>query len=90
MSKDLNFLSFNSFFWSLLIFIFFLLLEGIFHNYYVLISENVDILPYKIIAGYNPLIWHENGIVEILQAVILFISLIYITKFTVQFNKIVS
>ncbi len=88
MNKNFTFFKFNFLFSSLVVFIFFLLIEGIFYNYYQIIRDHLDFLPYKNIAGYNPLIWFENGVVEILQAIILLISLIYIIKFIYNYNKI--
>ncbi len=62
-------------------FLIFLLFEGIFHFYYYKISQFITFLPFKNQTGYNTAIWSENGLVEILQVVLLFISLIFFSIF---------
>jgi len=67
-----------------IIFIFFisiLLIEGAFHFYYYLISQKFDFLEFKNQSGYNTLIWSENGLVEFLQVILLFLTLLFLLIF---------
>ena len=73
--------NFNFFFKVFICFLILLLFEGIFHFYYFKISQFIEFLPFKNQTGYNSLIWSENGIIEILQVVLLLISLFFISIF---------
>lgn len=76
-----NVLNFNLFFKVFICFIILLLFEGLFYFFYYKISQIVDFLPFKNQTGYNLYIWSENGLVEFLQVVFLFISIIFLIKF---------
>lgn len=73
--------NFNFFFKVFICFLILLLFEGIFYFYYFKISQFIEFLPFKNQTGYNSLIWSENGIIEILQVVLLLISLFFISIF---------
>lgn len=74
-------LGFNFFIKILIFLLAILLFEGIFHHYYFKISQLLNFIPYKNQTGYNNLIWKENGIVEILQVLFLFFSIIFLIRF---------
>ena len=76
-----HFFKFTTNFKIFILFLIFLLLEGIFHFYYHLISQKIDYLEYKDQTGYNTIIWSENGLVELLQIIFLIISIIFVIKF---------
>ena len=76
-----NFLKFNFLFKFFVYFLILLLFEGIFHFYYYKISQIIDIIPFKDQTGYNSIIWSENGLVESLQVIFLFVTVIFILKF---------
>ena len=57
------------------------MIEGIFHFYYFKISQFIGFLTFKNQTGYNGIIWSENGFIEILQVVLLLISLIFFSIF---------
>jgi len=84
-----NILRFNFFLKFFIYFLILLLFEGIFYFYYYKISQIIDFIPYKDQTGYNSIIWSENGLVEFLQVIFLFISVIFLVKFIKKnFNKI--
>ena len=70
---ELNFRKINYIFF---IFIFILLIEGIIHHFYYIISNIFDFLVYQDQKGYNPVIWHENGFIENLQILLIFTTLV--------------
>tara|TARA_B100000965_G_scaffold252766_1_gene212711 strand:- start:262 stop:1053 length:792 start_codon:yes stop_codon:yes gene_type:complete len=76
-----NFLKFDLFFKFIIIFLTFLTFEGFFHYYYFKISQIITFLEYRNQTGYNIIIWNENGLVEFLQVILLFISIIFIIKY---------
>lgn len=76
-----NFLKFDLFFKFIIIFLTFLLFEGFFHHYYFKISQIIIFLEYRNQTGYNTIIWNENGLIEFLQVILLFISIIFIIKY---------
>lgn len=63
------------------IFIVILLIEGIIHHFYYLISNIFDFLVYQDQKGYNPVIWHENGIIENLQILLILSTLVLFSLF---------
>jgi len=58
-----------------------LLLEGFYHYYYYKISLVIDSIPARASSGQNQLIWGENGIVETVQIIFIFFSIIYFFLF---------
>lgn len=76
-----NFYNFNFFLKIFICFIILLLVEGLSHFYYYKISQIVDFIPFENKTGFNSLIWSENGLVEFLQVIFLFISIIFLIKF---------
>lgn len=64
-----------------LCFLVLLLIEGVFHFYYYLISQKFTFITYKEQTGYNNIIWSENGLVELLQVFFLLISIILFFNF---------
>ena len=76
-----NIVDFNFFIKILIFFLTILLFEGIYHFYYFKFSQLLSFIPYKNQTGYNDLIWKENGIIEILQVLFLFLSIIFIIRF---------
>jgi hypothetical protein len=89
MNKTLNFYFFHKIFTYLIIL---LLVEGLFHFYYYKISQIIYFIPFKNQTGFNKFIWSENGLVEFLQVIFLFMSTIFLIKFIkkiyYQFNII--
>lgn len=79
--------TFNFVFKIFILFIILLIIEGIFHNYYYKFSHHLSFLEYKMLAGPNPDIWNENGIVEILQFIFLFFSVIFFSIYYYNFKK---
>lgn len=75
--KYYNFNFYNLF----LIFIFFLLLEGFYSFYYYKISFYIDIINFSYNSEISTFIWNENGLVEYLQIVFLFFSLVNLILF---------
>jgi len=73
--------SFIFFFKVFIYFLILILIEGIFHFYYFKISQFIGFLTFKNQTGYNGIIWSENGFIEILQVVLLLISLIFFSIF---------
>ena len=84
MIKKLNF---RHFYIIIIFFIIFLIFEGIYFHYYTLISYYLNFLPNKNLGGYNILIWSENGLVEYLQVIVLFIAIIYFGSYFKKRNK---
>ena len=78
---DKQFFKFTTIYKIFIFFLFFLLLEGFFHFYYYIISQNLHLLNYRNQTGYNTIIWSENGLVEFLQIFFLIISIIFLTIF---------
>ena len=74
-------LSFRTFFLLIIFFLSFLLLEGLIHNNYQIFSYYFysELVTDK--AGYNPLFWEENGIVEITQVIIILLSIIILLRY---------
>ncbi len=64
-----------------IILIFILLIEGLIHHYYYFISATINFLEFRNQSGHNKFIWDENGLVEILQAIFLFFSIIFFLKY---------
>ena len=74
-------LSFNHYLFFIIVLIFFLLSEGLINNHYQIFSYYYySELRYDR-AGYNPLIWEENGIVEFAQVIVLFLSIIILLRY---------
>lgn len=63
------------------------LIEGFFRHFYYFISANLTFLTFRNISGHNEIIWDENGIIETIQVIFLFLSLIYFFLF-LKNNKI--
>ena len=84
MIKKLNF---RLYYTIIIFFILFLIFEGIYFHYYTLISYYLNFLPNKNLGGYNILIWSENGLVEYLQVIVLFIAIIYFGSYFKKRNK---
>mgnify|MGYP001168201278 FL=1 len=84
MIKKLNF---RHYYKIIIFFILFLIFEGIYFHYYTLISYYLKFLPNKNLGGYNILIWSENGIVEFLQVIVLFIAIIYFGSYFKKRNN---
>ena len=76
LNKDFKFYFFSFFFFSILLFI-----EGFFHYYSNLIGYFWGYLSFfnygGHATGYNIFIWNENGLVEIVQILLLLFSIIY-------------
>ena len=87
MKFDKKIKYFNLTFYVLLLFLFILIVEGIFHHFYYKISQAFDFLPYKNQSGHNKYIWDENGIIEFLQVIILFVSLTFIIKHIINISS---
>ena len=81
MKRDFNF-----YFYSFIVFLFFLLFHSFIEAYYYKISAYLNFLPFEAKATINPLIWNENGLVESTQHFFLLVSLFFITKF-IFFHK---
>ena len=84
MIKKFNF---NHYYLIIIFFILFLIFEGIYHHHYKIISYYLEFLPNKNLGGYNVLVWSENGLIEYLQVIILFIALIYFGSYFKKNNK---
>tara|TARA_B100001248_G_C27293628_1_gene413689 strand:- start:131 stop:922 length:792 start_codon:yes stop_codon:yes gene_type:complete len=78
---------FNYYHLIIIFFILFLIFEGIYYHHYTIISYYLEFLPNKNLGGYNALIWSENGLVEYLQVIILFIAIIYFWSYLKKYNK---
>ena len=72
---------FNYFLFLIIISILFLLCEGVIHNHYSIFSYYLYSEFIYDRAGYNPLIWEENGIVEFTQVFILLLSIIILFRY---------
>ena len=83
----MKFYSFSFVFKIFISFVILLIIEGIFHNYYYKFSHHLSFLEYKMLAGPNPDIWNENGIVEIVQFIFLFFSVIIFSIYYYNFKK---
>ena len=71
-----------SFYYNIFIlFISFLLIEGIYSAYYYKLSSIIDYLPFESKSSINIYIWNENGLVEILQSFFLFCSIFFIFRY---------
>ena len=81
MTKKLNF---KYYYIIIILFILFLIFEGLYFHYYTLISYYLEFLPNKNLGGYNIVIWSENGLVEFLQLIVLFISIIYFGSYFIK------
>ena len=79
--------SFNFQFRIAIIAIVLLLIEGIYFYYYYSISRFFNFLNHRYQTGFNKIIWAENGVVESIQLILLFFSIIYIFK-TIKFCQI--
>ena len=75
------FIKFSFIYRIFLSFLVLLLIEGIFHFYYYLISQKFTFITYKEQTGYNNIIWSENGLVELLQVFFLLITIIFFFNF---------
>ena len=84
MNKEFKF---NYYHLIIIFFILFLIFEGIYYHHYTIISYYLEFLPNKNLGGYNALIWSENGLVEYLQVIILFIAIIYFWSYLKKYNK---
>ena len=78
---------FKYFYLTIIFFTIFLIFEGIYYHHYTIISYYLEFLPNKNLGGYNALIWSENGLVEYLQVIILFIAIIYFWSYLKKYNK---
>ena len=97
MDKNSSIFDFKSNLRNFIILIVILLIEGLIHHYYYFISSSINFLEFRNQSGHNKLIWDENGFVEILQAILLFFSIILFFKYlkissqkAVQANKYIS
>ena len=68
-------------FYFFIFFIILLLLEGIYSGFHYKVSALISFIPFKNIAYINPLIWNENGLVEIIQSIFLLIAIFYFFNF---------
>lgn len=75
---QLNFKNTNFIFF---IFICLVLSEGIIHHFYYIISYKINFLIYEDQKGYNPIIWHENGLIENLQVIFILLTIIFFILF---------
>tara|TARA_S200000501_G_scaffold367218_1_gene403232 strand:+ start:509 stop:1345 length:837 start_codon:yes stop_codon:yes gene_type:complete len=64
-----------------ILFVFILLVQGIYSAYYYKISAIIEFLPFKSVSSINPYIWNENGLVEILQNFFLLFSVLFVFRF---------
>ena len=83
-------INFKYFFLIIIVLILFLLSEGMIHNHYQIFSYYFYSEVKYDRAGYNPLIWNENGLVEILQVIVLFLSIIILFKYILSNLKNLS
>ena len=97
MDKYLSIFDFKSNLRYFIFLIVFLLTEGLIHHFYYLISASINFLEFRNQSGHNKLIWDENGFVEILQAILLLLSIIFFFKYlknssnkTVKLNKYIN
>ena len=74
-------ISFRYFFSLIIFLVFILLIEGIIHNHYGIFSYYFYSEYRYDRGGYNPLIWEENGFIEIFQVIILFLSIIILLRY---------
>ena len=78
--------SFGFYFYFFITFVIFLLIEGIYSAYYYKVSAITDYLQFESKSSINPYVWNENGLVEIIQSIILFFSAIFIFRFIYIFK----
>ena len=77
----------NNFFFIIFnILLFILLVEGVYHFYYYKISLLFESIPTVASSGPNKLIWGENGLVETIQIIFIFLSIIYFLLFIKKNN----
>ena len=80
-------LSFKHFLFFVIVLIIFLLGEGLISNHYQIFTYYYySELRYDR-AGYNPLIWEENGIVEFAQVILLFLSITILLRYIKLYLK---
>ena len=82
MNKNFDFY-FNIF----LLLILFLLIQGFIQFYWYQITYHLNIFEYKDITGYSIFIWGENRIVENIQIILIFYTIINIFFFIKSINK---
>lgn len=68
------------------IILFALIVEGFYYFYFYKISLLFQSIPTKASSGHNQLIWGENGFVETIQIIFIFLSIIYFILFIKKFN----
>lgn len=97
MNKFLSIFDFKSNLRNFIILVIILLVEGLIHHYYYFISSSINFIEFRNQSGHNTLIWDENGLVEILQVVLLFFSIIFFFKYlkicfqtSFQLNKYIT
>lgn len=78
--------SFEFYYYLFISFIIFLLIEGIYSAYYYKISAIIEFIEHEAQSSINPNIWNENGLVETIQNIILFFSIIFIFRFIYIFK----
>ncbi len=69
-----------------IIFVLFLIIEGIYSAYYYKVSAIINFLEFKSKSSISPHIWNENGLVEILQNILLIFSIYYFYQFFKKIN----
>ena len=74
-------INFSIIYYLFIILISLLLIEGIYSGFYYKVSAIIDLIPFKSISSINPYIWNENGLIEILQNIILLFSIFYFLRF---------
>tara|TARA_B100001029_G_scaffold172082_1_gene169504 strand:+ start:15 stop:860 length:846 start_codon:yes stop_codon:yes gene_type:complete len=79
--------SFGFYYYLFIFFIIFLLIEGIYSAYYYKISAIIKFIQFESKSSINPKIWNENGLVETIQNIILFFSVIFIFRFIYIFKS---
>lgn len=83
-------LSLNNFFKIFLIFSAIIFVESFMHYYshlFVYVFNYTGTLNYYgLSSGYNKLIWNENGLIELLQALFLIVSIYYFIRFLTTSN----
>ena len=79
-------IKFSNIYYSFLILILVLLIEGIYSGFYYKVSALFELIPFKSVASINPYVWNENGFVEILQNIFLIFSIIYFLIFLKKSN----
>ena len=78
---------FNKFFIIFILLSVLIFFEGFFYYFSYKFSYYFDIFDRKR-SGFNPLIWNENGIIEILQVILIFFSIINFIYILKELRKI--